>query len=50
MEQRAQPVIDLLQPELTEMDMGGVPVLEMKPKGWVRPAASMMRRAGTSLG
>lgn len=31
---RAQPLIDLLEPELTEMVLGGVPVLEMKPKGW----------------
>jgi acetyl esterase/lipase len=34
MEQRAQPLIDLLEPELTEMNFGGVPVLEIKPKGW----------------
>ncbi len=34
MEERAQSLIDLLEPELTEMNFGGVPVLEIKPKGW----------------
>lgn len=31
---KAQPLFDRLEPEITVMDLGGVPVLEMKPKGW----------------
>jgi len=31
---RQKPVVDSLQPAVTEMELGGVPVLEIKPRNW----------------
>jgi len=31
---RQEPVLERLQPTVTEMELGGVPVLEIKPRGW----------------
>jgi monoterpene epsilon-lactone hydrolase len=29
-----EPLLDVLKPEVTEMTLGGVPTLEVKPQGW----------------
>jgi acetyl esterase/lipase len=32
--ERSKPVVERLQPTIKEIELGGVPVLEIKPRGW----------------
>jgi len=46
---RSKPLVDKLEPIVTEMELGGVPVLDIKPRNWKDNGKVMLYTQGINF-